>query len=236
MGAATGPAFRMTDAPVSRKYDLATTKGRRAAWNELIWTDHGFLRAAFQNFHWISPEMARANQPAPQHIARYAAMGIKTIINLRGYNDSGQYWLEREACAAHGLDLVDAPIGSREPPSIERVLRAKTIFETIRYPALMHCKSGADRAGLMAVLYKHFRLGEPIPQALDQLSLKYLHVKQGKTGMLGFFFETYLRDAAQSGKPFIDWVREDYDPAAVKAAFMGQWWANVLVDRVLRRE
>lgn len=226
----------MSDVPVSRRFDLATRKGRQDAWNDLMWTDHGFLRAAFQNFHWISPEMARSNQPSPRHVARYAAMGIKTIINLRGFNDSGQYWLEREACAEHGVTLVDAPIGSREPPSIERVERAKTIFDTIQYPALMHCKSGADRAGLMAVLYKHFRLGQPIEQALDQLSLKYLHVKQGKTGMLGFFFDAYLRETAESGKPFIDWIREDYDPAKVKASFMGQWWANVLVDKVLRRE
>ena len=27
------------------------------------------------------------------------------------------------------------------------------MFETIEYPAVMHCKSGADRAGIMAALY-----------------------------------------------------------------------------------
>jgi protein tyrosine/serine phosphatase len=218
----------------SGRYDLATPEGRKRAHAQLTWTDHGFLRAMFQNFHWISPEMARANQPAPEHIARYAAMGIKTILNLRGYNDSGHYWLEREACDRHGLTMVDAPLGSREPPSKERIRRAKDIFETIQYPALMHCKSGADRAGLMAVLYKHFRQGEPIEQALEQLSLKYLHVRQGKTGMLDFFFETYLKEGG--GKTFMEWVDSDYDPARVKANFMSSWWANILVDKVLRRE
>jgi protein tyrosine/serine phosphatase len=223
-------------APSRRGFDLATPAGRARAWRDMLWVDHGFLRAAFQNFHWISPEMARANQPAPAHIARYAAMGFKTIINLRGFNDSGHYWLEREACAAHGLALVDAPLGSREPPSIARIRRAKEVFETIAYPALMHCKSGADRAGLMGVLYKHFRQSAPIGEAVEQLSPKYLHVRQGKTGMLDFFFETYLAETAENGKSFLDWVEEDYDPARVKAGFMGQWWANVLVDKVLRRE
>ena len=29
---------------------------------------------------------------------------------------------------------------------------------------------------------------------------------------------------------------EDYDKDKVKGAFMGEWWANILVDRILRRE
>src|SRR5262249_54760154 len=152
---------------------------------------------------WIEPgQMARANQPSPRDIARYAEQGFKTILNLRGAYDTGYYALEKQACADHGLDLVDARMHSREPPSRTQVLRAKEIFETIRYPALMHCKSGADRAGVMAVLYKHFKMGLPIEQAVEQLGFKYLHVKQGKTGMIDFFFETYLNDTRVSKKPF----------------------------------
>ena len=68
---------------------------------------------------------------------------------------------------------------------------AKDLFESIEYPALMHCKSGADRAGLMSVLYKLLREKVPFEQAVEQLSLKYLHVKHGKTGMLDAFFQAY---------------------------------------------
>jgi protein tyrosine/serine phosphatase len=224
------------DPAKSARFDLATPQGRKRAEHDLIWGDHGFLRARFHNFHWISPEMARANQPSPRDIARYKAMGIKTILNLRGPSNTGYYALEREACAAHGLDMIDVRMHSREPPSKAQVLRAKEVFEAIRYPALMHCKSGADRAGVMAVLYAHFRLGQPISAAMEQLSLKYLHVRQGKTGMIDFFFQTYLDETRASGKDFLAWVETDYDPARVKAAFMSAWWANVLVDRILRRE
>lgn len=180
--------------------------------------------------------MARANQPSPEDIARYAGMGIKTILNLRGVSDTGYYWLEREACQEHGLVMVDAPLGSRESPWKERIFRAKDIFQTIEYPALMHCKSGADRAGLMAVLYKHFRLGLPIEQCIDQLGRNYLHVKHGKTGMLDHFFQTYLDETKENGKSFEDWVREDYDPGRVEASFKPTLWGNILVDWVLNRE
>jgi protein tyrosine/serine phosphatase len=218
-------------------FDLSTPEGRRRAERDLVWADHGFLRAMFQNFHWIEPGvMARSNQPSPQDIARYAGAGFKTILNLRGKSDTGYYELEREACDRHGIMLIDLRTRSREAPGRELIHRAKQIFDTIQYPALMHCKSGADRAGVAAVLYKHFRMGLPISEAVEQLSLKYLHVKQGKTGVIDFFFETYLRETAQSGKPFLEWVDEDYDPQRVRDAFSAEWWANILVDKVLRRE
>ena len=220
----------------STRFDLATSAGRFRAETDLMWTDHGFLRAIYQNFHWIDGQMARANQPAPKQIARYAAMGFKTIINLRGEKDSGYYALEREACARHGLALVDAPMGSREPPPKARVHRAQEIFETIAYPALMHCKSGADRAGLMAALYLHFHKGAPIAETLGQLSLRYLHVRAGKTGMLDFFLESYLAYAETAPIDFLRWVDEVYDPAEMRARFRSSWWGNVLVDRVLQRE
>jgi len=221
----------------SPRFDLSTDEGRRRARTDLVWTDHGFLRAKFANFHWIEPGvMARANQPSPEALARYAAQGFKTILNLRGRSDTGYYALEREACERLGLTLIDARMHSRDPPSREQVRRAKDLFESIAYPALMHCKSGADRAGAMAVLYKHFKMGLPIEDAVEQLRLKYLHVKQGKTGVIDYFFQRYLDESRVSGKPFLQWVEEDYDQKAMKAAFKGEWWANILVDRILRRE
>ena len=99
----------------------------------------------------------------------------------------------------------------------------------------MHCKSGADRTGIMGVLYRHFHMGDTIEQALEQLSFKYLHVKEGKTGMLDFFFKDYLRYTAENDIEFIDWVETVYDPADVKARFMDQWSGNPITE-ILRRE
>lgn len=227
----------MTEASPAARFDLATPAGRRRARNDLIWADHGFLRAGFSNFHWIEEGvMARANQPSPQAIARYATLGFKTVLNLRGPSPTGYYALEREACAQHGLAMVDFRMFSREPPDREAVHAAKALFEAIQYPALMHCKSGADRAGVMAVLYKHFKMGAPIEDAVEQLDLKYLHVKQGKTGVLDYFFQRYLEAERANGKSFLDWVDQDYDKEKLRASFKGSWWGNVLVDRVLRRE
>ena len=57
-------------------------------------------------------------------------------------------------------------------PDKETVHAMANVFEHLEYPVLMHCKSGADRAGLMSVLYSHLHKGEPIEVAIRQLSLR----------------------------------------------------------------
>ncbi len=235
-GALFGPALMDATTTPLRDFTSADAAARRRAWKGLMWEDHGFLRVGWTNFHWIEPgKMARANQPSPKQIARYAAQGFKTIVNLRGESGAGHYLLEREACQAAGLNLVTFQVRSRDMPSKEQLTGAKALFDEIAYPALMHCKSGADRAGIMSALYVMLHLERPAREAMAQLSRKYGHFREGKTGILDFFFETYL--AATNGEqPLLDWVREDYDPAATKQKFMSQWWANILVDKILRRE
>src|SRR3954470_3817272 len=176
----------MTAETKSPGFDLSTSGGRLRTYVDYMWNDHAYLRLGFSNAHWISDELVRANQPWPHQLAEWQRRGIRTIINLRGGFDASFHALEKDACKRLGLTMVDFTITSREVPSRARVLGAKTLFETIAYPALMHCKSGADRAGIMSVFYMHFRKGRTIREALDQLHLRYLHVRAGKTGVLDY--------------------------------------------------
>ncbi len=218
-------------------FDLSTPGGRRRAYLDYLWNDHAYLRLGFQNAFWVSEELVRTNQPWPHQLRKWRDAGIKTIINLRGGFDASFYALEKAACEELGLTLVDATITSREAPSKARILNAKRLFDEIAYPALMHCKSGADRAGIMSVLYRHFRLGEPISQAMDALHIRHLHVKAGKTGVLDYVFERYLADAEPKGIGFLEWVESDaYDPVAIKADFRARWWGTLLTEKLARRE
>ncbi|MEM9667361.1 MAG: protein tyrosine phosphatase [Pseudomonadota bacterium] len=217
--------------------DLSAVAGRQRAHSELIWGDHGFLRYRFSNLHRISDEMWRSNQPSPMHIRAHAEKrNIATILNLRGESTKGYYLLEKEACEAASIDLVDYQVFSRDTPSRSAVLGVRDIFETIRYPALMHCKSGADRAGLMATLYRIARQKVPVGEAVEQLSGKYLHIKHGKTGILDAFFAAALDAGANTPEAFFNWIANDYDRVDVKAAFLKQQGRQVELDRLLGRE
>ena len=218
-------------------FDLVTPRGRFAAYLDYLWKDHAYLRLRFSNAHWVSDELLRTNQPWPFQLAKWKAAGIKTIVNLRGGFDASFHALEKDACEKLGLTLVDFTITSREVPSRARVHGAKALFENLEYPALMHCKSGADRAGIMSVFYLHFRKGVPIRQALEQLSLKYLHVKAGKTGVLDYTFERYLTEGEPKGQSFLEWVDSPaYDEAAIKADFRSNMWGRLLTDGLVKRE
>jgi protein tyrosine/serine phosphatase len=209
---------------------------RVRAWLAMLFADHGIFRTFFNTRKPISEEMWRSSQPLPYQIRSAAKAGIRTIVNLRGPSDSAFYRLEEEACQKAGITLVNFVVYSREAPLATTVAAADTLFRTIDYPALMHCKSGADRAGLMGVLYLHFRKGEPIDKAMRMLNWRYGHVRQGKTGVLDYFFERYLAEGAPKGLSLIDWTEQHYDRKVLKQEFRTQAWANVLVDKILRRE
>jgi protein tyrosine/serine phosphatase len=219
------------------QFDLTTPAGRRRTVLDHLWKDHAYLRLGFSNAHWISDELVRSNQPWPFQLRAWKARGIRTIINLRGGMATSFRALEVDACRRLGLELVDFVIASRDVPTAEKILAARDLFETVRYPALMHCKSGADRAGIMAVFYKHYREGQTIREAVDQLSPRYLHMRAGLTGVLDYIFERYLAEGEPAGLSFTDWVCSPaYDPAALKSEFRAQWWGKLLTDRILRRE
>ena len=218
-------------------FDMSTPSGRLRTQLDYLWKDHAYLRVGYQNAHWISPEMLRTNQPWPFQLAWWKRKGIRTVVNLRGRFGESYHALEKDACQRLGLKMIDFTVDSREIPKREAVLAACDLFETLEYPALMHCKSGADRAGMMSVLYAHFRLGQPIRQAMRQLSGRYLHVRAGKTGVIDYGFERYLTDAEPLGVSYIDWVQSDaYDPVALKAQFHAQWWGTLLTEKIARRE
>jgi protein tyrosine/serine phosphatase len=220
-----------------KSFDLSTPEGRLRAYLDFLWTDHAWLRLGFTNAHWISHELVRTNQPWPYQLKWWRDRGIRTVLNLRGEPEKSHHLLEADACARLGLTLVDFRMHSREAPTLEQVVGARRIFDTIEYPCLMHCKSGADRAGIMSVLYAHFRLGLPVREAARQLSLRYGHFRQGDTGVLDYALELYLKEADATGVPLEEWIgRPEYDHHAIKRAFKSTRWGRMLTEALLRRE
>ena len=209
---------------------------RAAAWTSMLLSDHGIFRVIYLNLHQVTPDLWRAAQPAPHQIADLAARGVKTIVNLRGGREFGSWPLEREACAAHGIVLAEFVARSREAPSAATIHEARALFDTIAYPAMVHCKSGADRAGFMSVLYLMLKEGKTVDEALGQLSSRYGHWRWSKTGILDAFFLAYREDGEMQGLSLLEWVDTRYDPAALTRDLRPHAWSNFIVDTVLRRE
>lgn len=215
---------------------LAGPVSRARAWANMLLVDHGVLRLAYFNKHPVSAGLWRSAQPAPHQIQRLAAEGVRTIVNLRGGREHGSWPLEREACERHGIVLIDFVVRSREAPEPGTILAASRLFKELDYPALVHCKSGADRAGFFAGLYLLLHEGRPAAEALRQLSPRYGHFRFAKTGILDAFFLRYREEGEVQGMPFLEWVERIYDPEKLAREFRPRFWSELLADRIMRRE
>lgn len=218
--------------------DLAAPGGRRRAFLDSLLADHAILRTGWRNWGAVAPgRLYRSNHPQPWQLAAAARRhGLRTVVNLRGRREScGSDALSREAAARLGLAHHDAPFESRGAPHRDRLLRLADLYARMEEPALLHCKSGADRTGLAAGVWLILRAGATAAEASRQLHPRWGHVAASRTGILDAFFAAWAR-AEGHGKGFLDWVREDYDEDALRASFASRPWADRLVDGVLRRE
>lgn len=226
--------------PYSRPAPLAPLSPwrRLRAWLNALFVDHALFRLFYNTRTRVGPGLFRSSHPLPYQLRGARAAGVRTVLSLRGAETHiGSNQLEWDTCQAIDLPLVHYPIGSRDAPSRQQVLDIIEMFRTLPGPLLVHCKSGADRAGLASTIYLLTEQQRPLDEALKQMDFwRHGHVKQAKTGILDHFFETYRQFQAAHGTAFEDWVRHHYDREAVRRSFHSQWWANQLVDRLLRRE
>lgn len=215
---------------------IGSRRDRLAAWLNMVFADHGFLRWIYLNLHRVGEKAWRSAQPSPIQIRRLQGHGIRTIVNLRGGQSYGSLPLEIETCDRLGIAIENFVLRSRALPTLAEMQAARELFERIEYPVLFHCKSGADRAGMMSALYLAIHEGRPVAEARRQLSLRYGHIGHGPTGILDAFFDAYEADHPDGGVPLLEWAEQSYDPDAIRAAFKAGAMGSFLTERVLRRE
>ena len=215
---------------------LAQPGGRVSAWIDSLFVDHMIFRLVWDNFGVVVPgKLYRINHPTPGRLARLQKrLGIKPLINLRGHRQCGADALSRDAAQKLGIIHIDMAFESRGAPHRDRILRFYEIYQNLQTPALMHCKSGADRAGLASGLAIMFE-GGTAAQALEQLSWRFGHFSRSNTGILDAFFRLY-QQTAEGRVPFLEWVATEYDENALRASFRSHGLSNFLNDYLLARE
>lgn len=200
--------------------DLSTPENRRRARIYNLWFDHAILRSVWTNFWPVAPGVYRSNQPTHARFVKLKAMGIRTILNLRGAAGAAHYLVEEESCAALGLRLVNVTLHARFAAPREDIQAVIRAFREIERPFVMHCKSGADRAGFAAAIYLMVIEGRPVSEARRMLGLKYIHLKWSRTGVLDYILDLYETRNARDPISFEDWVATEYDNEAVQAEYL----------------
>ncbi len=216
--------------------DLISSRGRALAWADSLLVDHGVFRLVWSNFATVLPgRLYRSNHPTPHRLARLVRRhGIRTLINLRGPCGNGSDALSRAEASRLGLAFIDAPLSSGRAPQRAEVLKLAAALRDAAEPILVHCKSGADRAGFAAALFLLLE-GRRTAEAMGQLSLRHGHWHRSRAGVLDAFLLRFAR-AAEGRRPFLDWLETEYDAATLGAEFRSGHFADFVTHRLLRRE
>lgn len=133
------------------------------------------------------------------------ALGVRTIISLRGHSTHHD-WYRDEARVAkeRGVALHNIHLSARRLPRPEEIANLLALYRTAERPILVHCASGADRAGEASALYQIEHMGRTREEALEMLTLRQRHVAWLRPAKRRFI-ERYQGE---------DWVVGVYDPCS----------------------
>ena len=119
------------------------------------------------NFGRVSSNYFRGAEPDDEEYASLAALGIKTVIDLRSNDvDTGDRLLVERA----GMKYVRIPMTTHEPPTravIEQFLRI--VDDPENQPVYVHCVGGRHRTGVMTAVYRMTRDGWTADQAFKEM-------------------------------------------------------------------
>lgn len=154
--------------------------GRALAVQGLIFA----LAAAFHapvyqaNFGVVDPDRVFRSAQLEHSLDRTLdTQGIASILNLRGGSQNDAWYAHEIAASQHrGIDFYDVSLRHDRRPSRSELLALLDLFDRCRYPLLIHCKSGADRTGLVSGLYLMAKRGVPPQQAERAFTIRHSHI------------------------------------------------------------
>jgi protein tyrosine/serine phosphatase len=169
------------------------------------------------NFHTVVPGRCyRSAQPSTDDLRLLAReFGIRTVINLRGFDEREWYAEEKQTAQELGIAFVDAGMWASAPPPPDEFRQIVQALDESPEPILIHCESGMDRSGLASAIYLLLRTDTPMEQAHRQLSLRFGHYARGHAGCLDRVLAGYAdwlagQNVSHTPDRFRRWALEVY--------------------------
>jgi protein tyrosine/serine phosphatase len=116
------------------------------------------------NLHRLTPTLYRSEQPTELGMKSLEQLGIRTVINLRFFNND-----RKEAAGTllrtERVGILTWDVDDDHVVEVMRMLR-----QTENGPFLIHCQHGADRTGLMSAMYRILEQDWSVDDALAELT------------------------------------------------------------------
>jgi len=162
-----GPVWRANPRTRPRRWAHLAFLGVLVLLLLAVWSKWG-------NFQTIVPNSVYGSgQPDRDSLERWLGWyHLRSVVNLRGPNPEESWYVEERAqVRRHGLPWYDLTLESQVLPATAEVQALVPVLESCPKPVLIHCQSGIDRTGMVAVISVLLLddAGSPA-RALDQLS------------------------------------------------------------------
>ncbi len=103
------------------------------------------------NFAPVDEHILRGAEPNHRGLQALAAMGVKTIVDMR----PGNIALEKREAEALGLQYINIPmpgLSAPDPAALKQALA--TLDDQAAWPVFVHCVHGRDRTGTVVACYR----------------------------------------------------------------------------------
>ncbi|MCJ7538335.1 MAG: dual specificity protein phosphatase family protein, partial [Desulfobacterales bacterium] len=112
-----------------------------------------FQHDGLPNFFEVTPRLYRGSQPDPDGFIALAAMGIRTIVNLRAFHQDADE-IQEAGLDKATFDLEQIPMFAWNIQTKDVVRFLKIAVDPRKQPVFVHCHYGADRTGAMIAAYR----------------------------------------------------------------------------------
>ena len=157
---------------------------------------NNFPNIKIKNFGQMDDRFYRGAQPKEGDYKALAALGIKTVIDLR--DDSEAY--EKPAVEAAGMRYVNIPMDDKSYPKagqIEAFLKLVDNPETGSF--YVHCAGGRHRTGVVGAVYRFMHNQWNYDQAYAEMKRYDFYSRWGHGPMKQFVQDYWQRLQTQQG-------------------------------------
>jgi protein tyrosine phosphatase (PTP) superfamily phosphohydrolase (DUF442 family) len=136
-----------------------------------------------KNFGQMDDRFYRGAQPKEDDYKQLAAIGIKTVIDLR--QDPTEY--EKREAEAAGMHYVNIPMSDKEYPpaaTIDQFLKLVDDPSTGKF--FVHCAGGRHRTGVMGAVYRFNRYNWNYDQVYAEMKKYDFYTRWGHGDMKKF--------------------------------------------------
>ena len=104
-----------------------------------------------ENFGKVNDHIYRGAQPTSDSYRQLAAIGVKTVLDLRGDSKRDSKILAEEA----GLHYINLPLADKRYPQPDAAQRfLEIVNDQSIWPVYVHCAGGRHRTGAMIAAYR----------------------------------------------------------------------------------